>query len=58
MMESRKAIKAEFAKNINADTNNTQHIDGLISMVDEAVDMMKHGVVRGELNATTGNYGA
>ena len=57
MMESRKAIKAEFAKNVNADTNNAQHIDGLISMVDEAVDMMKHGVVRGELNATTGNYG-
>jgi hypothetical protein len=29
----------------------------LLSMVDEAVDMLKHGIAQGSLNQNTGRYG-
>jgi hypothetical protein len=29
-----------------------------LGMVDEAVDMLRHGIVRGNLNPKTGHYGA
>ena len=55
MRESRVAIRAEFDKNrLVADP---VQIEGLLTMVDESEDMLLHGVVRGELNATSGNYG-
>ena len=57
MAESRIAIKAEFVKNRAAPTSG-DHFEGLLSMVDEAVDMLTHGIVRGDLNQKSGNYGA
>ena len=57
MQESRFAIKEQFVANRSAPTAG-EHFEGLISMVDEAVDMLRHGIVRGDLNAESGNYGA
>ena len=56
LRESRLAIKGEFVKNRTAPTAG-DHFEGLLSMVDEAVDMLRHGIVRGDLNQDTGNYG-
>lgn len=55
MTESRKAIKVEFVKNKAAVGGD--HIDGLIIMADEAVDMLTTGIVRGDLNSDSGHYG-
>eukprot|EP01083_Nonionella_stella_P078887 216135_1 len=49
LTESRFAIRAEFDKNRNV-TGPPEHLEGLISMIDDAEDMMLHGIVRGELN--------
>lgn len=49
LTESRIAIRAEFDKNRNV-TGPPEHLEGLLSMIDEAEDMMLHGIVRGELN--------
>ena len=54
MIESRHAIRAQFDMNRNA--TGVQHIEGLLSMIDEAEDMLLHGIVQGELNEETGNY--
>ena len=56
MRESRKAIKAEFVKNQSGPSEGP-HFEALLGMVDEAVDMMRHGIMRGELNPKSGNYG-
>jgi len=56
MKESRVAIRAEFDKNRNVPPG--AHLEGLISMIDEAQDMLLHGFARGDLNETTGRYGA
>lgn len=50
LAESRVAIRAEFDKNRSV-AGPPEHIEGLLSMIDEAEDMMLHGIVRGELNA-------
>ena len=49
LAESRVAIRAEFDKNRNI-TGPPEQIEGLLSMIDEAEDMLLHGIVRGELN--------
>ena len=49
LRESRIAIRAEFDKNKNV-TGPPEHIEGLLRMIDEAEDMLLHGIVRGELN--------
>ena len=49
MSGSRNQIKAEFVKNRQAPTSG-EHFEALLYMVDEAVDMMRHGIVRGDLN--------
>ena len=49
LTESRFAIRTEFDKNRNV-TGPPEHLEGLISMIDDAEDMMLHGIVRGELN--------
>ena len=54
MNESRIAIRAQFESNRSAVGD--QHIEGLLSMVDEAEDMLLNGIVQGELNQETGNY--
>jgi complex III assembly factor LYRM7 len=55
MEESRRAIKAEFVKNKEVPTVG-DHFEALMTMVDEAEDMLRHHIVRGELNQETGNY--
>jgi complex III assembly factor LYRM7 len=49
LAESRLAIRAEFDKNRHI-TGPPAHIEGLLSMIDDAEDMLLHGIVRGELN--------
>lgn len=58
MRESRKAVRAEYIKHGVAPLADAAHFEGLISMSDEAVDMLLHGIVRGNLNQKTGHYGA
>jgi hypothetical protein len=55
LQESRSAIQQGFRKNQHAPAS---EIDMLLHMVDEAEDMLRHGIVQGELNASTGHYGA
>jgi complex III assembly factor LYRM7 len=56
MRESRVAIKSEFVKN-KAEVTPGTHFEGLLTMIDEAEDMLRHGLVRGNLNKNTGHYG-
>jgi complex III assembly factor LYRM7 len=56
LRESRVAMRAEFDKQKAAPTSG-EGFEGLLTMVDEAVDMLRHGIVRGNLNAASGNYG-
>ena len=55
MRESRIEIRKNF--DMNRAASDPAHIEGLLTMVDEAEDMLLHGIVRGELNDQTGNYG-
>ena len=55
MLESRIEIRKNF--DMNRAASDPAHIEGLLTMVDEAEDMLLHGIVRGELNDQTGNYG-
>ena len=55
MRESRVAIRSEFLKNKNVQEG--PHLQGLIGMIDEAEDMLRHGFARGNLNENTGRYG-
>jgi complex III assembly factor LYRM7 len=48
LRESRIAIRAEFTKNKHAPAS---QIPELLQMIDDAEDMLLHGIVRGELNA-------
>jgi hypothetical protein len=54
LRESRSAIKQEFVKNKQAPV---AELDMLLFMAEEAEDMMKHGIVQGQLNQNTGHYG-
>jgi hypothetical protein len=54
LAESRLAIRAEFDKNLTV--GDPSHLEGLLVMIDEAEDMMLHGIVQGSLNER-GNYG-
>ncbi|KAL7527115.1 hypothetical protein ACHAXR_006972 [Thalassiosira sp. AJA248-18] len=49
LRESAIAIRSEFDKNKHV-TGPPEHIEGLLTMIDEAEDMLLHGIVRGELN--------
>ena len=55
MRESRVEIRKQF--DMNRGATDPGHIEGLLTMVDEAEDMLLHGIVRGELNEQSGNYG-
>ena len=55
MRESRIEIRKNF--DMKRAASDPAHIEGLLTMVDEAEDMLLHGIVRGELNDQTGNYG-
>jgi len=56
MAESKIALRTEFDKNRSVTDPAT--LEGLLTMVDEAEDMLLHGIVRGDLNQSSGNYGA
>lgn len=47
LRESRLAIRAEFTKNKNAPPS---QIPQLLQMIDDAEDMLLHGIVQGQLN--------
>ena len=55
MRESRVEIRKQF--DLNRGATDPTHIEGLLTMVDEAEDMLLHGIVRGELNEQSGHYG-
>lgn len=54
MRESRVAIRTEFEKHRNV--TDPAHLEGLLVMIDEAEDMLLHGIVRGELNREKNAY--
>jgi complex III assembly factor LYRM7 len=54
MRESRLAIRSEFDKHRHV--TDPAHLEGLLVMVDEAEDMLLHGIVRGELNRERNTY--
>ena len=49
LRESALAIRSEFNKN-RLVTGPAEHVEGLLSMIDDAEDMLRHGIVQGELN--------
>ena len=57
MTESRKVVRQQYLQNGTLPIADHQHFAGLLSMVDEAADMLRNGIVRGDLNPTTGHYG-
>jgi len=57
MKESRTAVRGQYLQHGKEPISDLQHFQGLLTMVDEAVDMLQHGIVRGDLNPQTGHYG-
>ena len=57
MRESRKVVRQQFLQHGTTPIVDAPHFAGLLTMVDEAVDMLRNGIVRGNLNPTTGHYG-
>jgi complex III assembly factor LYRM7 len=61
MRESRVAVREQYLQHNGRVAATTMIPDdefyNLLSMVDEAVDMMKHGIAQGSLNQNTGRYG-
>lgn len=58
MRESRLAVREQYLQHNGRPTSiPDDEFNGLLSMVDEAVDMLKHGVVQGNLNQKSGHYG-
>lgn len=55
MVESKRTIREEFSK--YPVVQSQEQLDGLVLMMDEAADMLLHGIVRGNLNQKSGNYG-
>ena len=54
MGESRQAVRAQYLQHGAQEIADLQHFQGLLGMVDDAVDMLRHGIVRGDLNPKTG----
>jgi complex III assembly factor LYRM7 len=62
MRESRVAVREQYLQHNSRGSAAASAIPddefyNLLSMVDEAVDMMKHGIAQGNLNQNTGRYG-
>jgi complex III assembly factor LYRM7 len=60
MQESRVAVREQYLQHNSRGSAAAIPDDefyNLLSMVDEAVDMMKHGIAQGNLNQNTGRYG-
>jgi complex III assembly factor LYRM7 len=57
MRESRQAVRAQYLQHGTAAVTDLTHFQSLLGMADEAADMLRHSIVRGNLNAQTGHYG-
>lgn len=55
MQESRNSIRQQFVANKAVPTSG-DHFEGLLTMVDEAEDMLMHGFVQGKLNDESQHY--
>jgi len=55
LRESRNAIRQQFVQHKSAPTSG-DHFEGLLTMVDEAEDMLLHGFVQGKLNTESQHY--
>lgn len=55
MQVSREQMKAEFRKNKGVATSGAG-FEALVAGIDEAADMLKHEIIRGNLNEETGRY--
>ena len=56
MQVSRQQMRAEFEKNKYI-TSSGPEFEALVTGIDEAADMLRHEIVRGDLNQETGRYG-
>ena len=56
MQVSRLQMRAEFERNKGVATSGPE-FETLVAGIDEAANMLKHEIVRGDLNAETGRYG-
>ena len=57
MKESRTAVRAQYLQHGPEPISDLSHFQGLVAMADEAGDMLRTGIVRGDLNPKTGHYG-
>jgi hypothetical protein len=56
MNETRKQLKQQFEINKNVPTSGAS-FEALLQGMEEAANMLRHEVVRGDLNENTGRYG-
>ena len=52
---SRQQMRAEFKKNMGVPASGPQW-EIMVAGIDEAADMLKHEIIRGELNDQSGRY--
>jgi hypothetical protein len=57
MRESRRAVRAQYLQHGTAELTDATHWQSLLAMAEEAADMLRHSIVRGNLNPQTGHYG-
>lgn len=57
LQKSKLEVQKEFLKHGTVPIADAAHFNGLLDMADEAVDMLTHSIVRGNLNKNTGHYG-
>ena len=57
MRQSRQSVRAEYLRHGDAALKDATHFQSLLGMADEAADMLRHSIVRGNLNQKTGHYG-
>ena len=55
MEVSRQQMRAEFKKNMDIPASGPQW-ETMVAGIDEAADMLKHEIIRGELNDQSGRY--
>lgn len=56
MKVSRQQMRAEFERNKNIPTSGHE-FEAMVAGIDEAAAMLRHEIVRGDLNQETGRYG-
>jgi hypothetical protein len=56
MRVSREQMRAELLKNKNMPPVGSEW-EAMVAGIDEAADMLRHEILRGDLNQTTGRYG-